>query len=256
MNVNYSSFNRHDYKTLRITTIFTNIKINRTMDIKIVVFDIAGTTMDDKEDSVALAFQQAIQENGLNIDSRDIRWVMGYRKIEAIKMLMDHHDVNISDNAVSEIHNRFIEILNEYYSREPIKEFEGISSLFSLLKEKDFKVCVNTGFSRSTTNIIINRLGWKSNNLIDFSITSDEVDFGRPHPDMIQKIMSHFSVEDGRSVAKVGDTPSDLLEGKNANCGLTIGVLYGTHTRHELETYPCDYLVESIDELQSVLLKQ
>ncbi len=226
------------------------------MDIKLAVFDVAGTTMDDKEDSVAFAFQQAIQENGLKIDNRDIRWVMGYRKIEAIKMLMDHHDAQISDDEILRIHDRFIEILNNYYRTEEIKEFEGVSSLFRALKQAGIKVSINTGFSRSTTDIIIDRLGWLKNGLIDFSVTSDEVEFGRPHPDMIEKIMSHFSIKSSKNVAKIGDTPSDLLEGKNAECGQTIGVLYGTHSRSELDKYPHDSLVESVDELKKLLLNQ
>jgi phosphonatase-like hydrolase len=224
------------------------------MNIKLAVFDIAGTTMDDKEDSVAHAFQQVIQENGLKIENQDIRWVMGYRKIEAIRMLMDHYDMKIPDTEIIRIHNRFIEILNDYYRTEPINEFEGISSLFKSLKQNNIKVSINTGFSRSTTDIILSRLGWVKNELVDFSIASDEVEYGRPHPDMIEKIMAHFSIQSSKSVAKIGDTPSDLLEGKNADCGLTIGVLYGTHTQSELEKYPHDSLVESVSDLKNLLL--
>ena len=55
------------------------------MKPKLVVFDIAGTTLNDREDTVSSAFLQAIQEQELTIGDNDIRWVMGYRKIEAIE---------------------------------------------------------------------------------------------------------------------------------------------------------------------------
>ncbi len=58
--------------------------------------------------------------------------------------------------------------------------------------------------------------------------------------------MERFGIADPRRVAKVGDTPADLLEGNNAGCGLIVGVTQGTHTRQQLEPYPHTSLIDTI----------
>jgi phosphoglycolate phosphatase-like HAD superfamily hydrolase len=89
--------------------------------------------------------------------------------------------------------------------------------------------------------------------MIDAVICSDEVERGRPHPDMILALMSRLGVANPRRVAKVGDTPADLHEGKSAGCGLIAGVTRGTHTREELEVHPHTHLIETVAELPGVL---
>ena len=219
------------------------------MKAKLIVFDIAGTTLEDKEDAVATAFSKAMAESGFDFDSTDIKKIMGYKKREAIKMLLVNNKHSADEALINKLHDTFIEQVNKYYKKADIREINGISELFRKLKARDVFVTLNTGFSRSTTDIIINRLKWLEDGLIDGSIASDEVAYGRPEPDMIRELSSRFEISDPRLIFKVGDTPSDLLEGKNAGCGKTIGVLYGTHNRSELEGYPHDYLAEDIEDL-------
>lgn len=72
---------------------------------------------------------------------------------------------------------------------------------------------------------------------VDELVVADDVGFGRPYPYMIHHLMRRFALLDARRVAKVGDTARDMLEGKNAGCGLVIGkhphplgTLHTTHT--------------------------
>ena len=44
---------------------------------------------------------------------------------------------------------------------------------------------------------------------------------------MIMDLMMRLKIYDPRNVVKIGDTSNDILEGLNANCGLSIGVLSG-----------------------------
>jgi len=61
--------------------------------------------------------------------------------------------------------------------------------------------------------------------------------------------MALVGVEDPALVAKIGDTPSDLMQGLSAGCGLVVGVTYGTHTREQLQRPG----VEIIDGLRDLL---
>lgn len=224
------------------------------MELKLAVFDIAGTTMDDREDTVSAAFLKTISENGLPVEATDIRWVMGYRKLEAIRMILDANGIHASDGDIEAIHSQFLQILNTYYETSELKEFTGISQLFGELGERGVQVALNTGFSHTTTAIIAERLGWLRDGLVRHTISSDQVLRGRPHSDMIHALMRACNVQNPLHVAKIGDTPSDLLEGHNAGCGLVIGVTYGTHTREELEVHPHHILVDHVRELRHYMI--
>src|SRR5262249_3538285 len=124
---------------------------------------------------------------------------------------------------------------------------------FRRLRRAGVKVALNTGFSRDVAQTLIDRLGWERDKLIDASVTSDEVAYGRPRPDMVRLLMIKLGVDDPRRIAKIGDTPADLLEGRNAECGLVIGVTQGSSTREQLERFPHDYLIGSVAELPELL---
>ena len=134
-----------------------------------------------------------------------------------------------------------------------MREVPGTEQTFRALKQAGIKVALNTGFDREVTQTILDRLGWSSSPLIDATVSSDEVPRGRPHPDMIQELMRRFGIDDPAKVAKVGDTPADLQEGKNAGCGLIVGVTEGTHTRAQLEPHPHTLLIDSVRDLPVIL---
>ncbi len=225
------------------------------MKPRLVVFDIAGTTLNDTANSVNESFRAALIAHGISATQEEINSVMGYKKKTAIKTILTKKpNQDNSSNLVELIHNSFLELINEYYRTSPdIIEIEGVSQLFSELKEAGIKIALDTGFSRSTTDIILERTGWVKNGLLDATKASDEVEDGRPHPFMIQAIMEELHISKPENVVKVGDTPSDLMEGENARCGLTIGVLYGTHTRMQLKNFHHDYLIEDITELKALI---
>ena len=58
------------------------------MQTELVVFDIAGTTVTDN-DNVNDAFRGAFDKEGYPVAPVDINHVMGYRKMEAIRILLE-----------------------------------------------------------------------------------------------------------------------------------------------------------------------
>ena len=55
--------------------------------VELVVFDIAGTTVEDNGE-IAIAFQEALSAFGYKIPVEKINPLMGYKKTEAIKRLL------------------------------------------------------------------------------------------------------------------------------------------------------------------------
>jgi phosphonatase-like hydrolase len=221
------------------------------MKTKLVVFDMAGTTVVDKG-SVAEAFIGAFLENELEVPFEEVQQVMGYRKTEAISMLLDkfYPGLKHKEQTILAIHDKFEEkMLGFYMSVQDLKPLPFTEDIFRWLHTHNISVALNTGFTRLVTEGILYRLDWKNSNLIDAVICSDEVEEGRPTPFMINALMKKFNIEDSTEVIKVGDTEVDVLEGRNAKCGKVISVTTGAYTRSQLEQYAPDHIIDSLEQL-------
>jgi phosphonatase-like hydrolase len=220
------------------------------MSVQLVVFDMAGTTVHDG-DAVRSCFSAALATAGLSAAPEAINAVMGLPKPQAVRLLTGPA---VPQAKVDAIHADFVQRMMRYYETDPaVREEKGASETFARLRGAGVKVALNTGFSRPIVDVLLARLGWREGAAIDASVTSDEVPRGRPHPDMILHLMRKLGVSEARSVAKIGDTPSDLQEGTAAGCGLVIGITSGAHTRAQLAPVPHTHLIDSLAELLGVL---
>jgi phosphonatase-like hydrolase len=224
------------------------------MTTQLVIFDLAGTTVHDPG-VVNRCFLEALRAAGLDAHPAEIDAVMGLPKPEAFRLLIGKVPGGAETlGRLDAIHADFVARMLAYYRTDPsVVEVEGISRVFADLQKSGVQVGLNTGFSREITRAILDRLGWERDALVDASVSSDEVPRGRPSPDMIHRLMEDLGIRDASAVAKVGDAPADLQEGTNAGCGLVIGVTWGSHTRSQLDGHPHTHLVDSIDELSTLL---
>jgi phosphonatase-like hydrolase len=224
------------------------------MSIKLIVFDIAGTTLHD-ESNVALVLQAAIKSAGVSVTVEEVNEVMGYAKPFAIRYLLEQkQDERAQDPAfIDNLHTYFVQEMKAHYAESPaIREKTGTTAVLAALKERGIKVALDTGFDREITNVILERLGWLNNGIVDAVVTSDEVAHGRPYPYMIYRIMEQLGIQSIQEVAKVGDTISDLEEGTNAGCRYVIGVTTGAYSKSQLEVGPHTHLVATLDELLTI----
>jgi phosphonatase-like hydrolase len=232
------------------------LQLEKQMPLELVVFDMAGTTVYDG-DAVHTCLADALQAAGIEVTRDHINAVMGIPKPVAIEQLIDKSMRDQSQKAemVISIHNDFELFMLNYYRTNPgVHEIEGASDTFRALKRAGIKVALDTGFNRVIVDSILRRLGWSKGDLLDATVASDEVVRGRPHPDMIFRVMEIVGVSDARNVAKVGDTPSDLQEGTTAGCGWVIGVTHGSHTLEQLRPFPHTHLIDSVANLPALLL--
>ena len=70
---------------------------------------------------------------------------------------------------------------------------------------------------------------------------------------MILLAMKNTGITDAEKVLKVGDSAIDIEEGKNANCGITVGVLTGAQNRAQIQEANPTYIIESLNELRVIL---
>ena len=224
--------------------------------IQLIVFDIAGTTVNDNGE-IVFAFQQAMKENGYEIPGEKIEPLKGYKKTDAIRMMLEEYESDasaINVKYINTIHSRFLQLMVQHYeTANDLQPLPHAEEVFAFYKNKGVKIGLDTGFSHEITNVIIERLGWLRDGKIDYVVSSDEVPAGRPHPYMIQKMMAAANITDAKKVVKLGDTEVDINEGKNAGCLFAIGVTTGAFTREALQPYAPDFIIDDLIELKEIL---
>lgn len=225
------------------------------MAIRLVVFDVAGTTVRDGDGAVQRAMREAIGAAGLQLRDGAMAGVTGMAKPQAIRTLLEGHGRDELVPRVDAIHQDFVARMRRHYRDDRgVMPIAGATATFSALRAAGVRVALDTGFSRVLLDEILNRLDWTRPGVpIDATISSDEVLRGRPYPDMIDALRTRLGGIASGEVAKVGDTPIDLHEGAMARCGLVIGVLSGAHTLESLMQHPSDALLPSVAEVPALL---
>jgi len=224
------------------------MKIN---EIEMVVFDMAGTTINE-QNIVYKSLHKSINKFGIDVSLELVLSLgAGKEKYQAIKDILKHIDITDNEKA-GEIFEYFKEILDEEYLTAKVLPIDGVENVLQNLKKDGVKVVLNTGYSSHVANTLLEKLNWKKDIQYDALITANDVELGRPFPDMIHKAMHLFGIKDASKVLKAGDSAIDIEEGKNAKCGITIGVLSGAQTRSQLEEAKPDYILDSLASLYSI----
>jgi len=186
--------------------------------------------------------------DGVLVDSIDAWWYSlneAFEKynekpisLEEFKKIYWGHDLfyNIEKNNLS------FEIGNEcnklYYKHlDKVKMFPEVDSVLNSLK--NYKKCLVTNTPRDSTSKILEKL--KIDKYFTKVFTSNDVKIAKPNPEIIFLACDFLQIKPEEAVL-IGDTESDILAGRNANCKI-IGVRING-----------DYRIESLDELKNILL--
>ena len=216
--------------------------------IKMVVFDMAGTTVDE-DNVVYKTLQKAINEAGVDVSFEEVLLHgAGKEKEKAIKDILLSVGV-VNSQVTSNAFEYFLTHLQLAYTTLAIKPQPGANEVFKSLKNKGLFVVLNTGYNLETAQSLIQKLGWQIGKDFDALITASDVPNNRPMPDMIHLAMKQFGIIDGAEVAKVGDSAIDIEEGKNAGCRITIGITTGAHTMAQLQAANPNFIVNSLEEI-------
>ena len=221
--------------------------------IDLVVFDMAGTTIQDSGGMVLASLVEAARAHDLPGTSEELNAMMGMDKREVFTILARRRhraDAGAARALADEALHTFLESMRTAYDRV-LAPIPGAEETFAFLHERGIKVATDTGFDAVIGGLILDRLNWRGG-LIDTSVFSTDVPRGRPAPYMIFEAMQRLGLLDVRRVIKIGDSPADLEEGTNAGCGEVIGVLSGAHTAATLGPVPHTRLLASVADLPAL----
>jgi len=223
--------------------------------IKMVVFDMAGTTVNENN-VVYETLQKAINEAGFPVTLEQVLAEgAGKEKLQAIKSVLQVYAHNDDDALAARIYSDFSIQLADAYATQQILPQNNALELFAALKDRGILAVLNTGYNQQTAELVLNRLGWQPGVDFDELVTASDVSKNRPNPDMIIYAMQQFGIANGHEVIKIGDSMIDIEEGKNAGCQFNIGITTGAHTYEQLQAARPDYIIDDLIELLPIIDK-
>ncbi len=221
--------------------------------ITLMVCDMAGTVINEGG-LVYKTLYETLKNNNIPVKKSDINDWHGQQKQQVISDMIDKylpHEM-YKDDVKNYCYDEFHVCLSDAYfgAHSNISLIDPeLPNFFFFLQFNGVKIALNTGYERNFQRKIINH--FNMNDYVDDFISSGDVRMGRPYPYMIHRIMERNNIISVKHVAKVGDTRNDILEGKNAGCGITIAVQTGAgSTRDFLEA---DMIVDKITNIDMVV---
>ncbi|CAL9274226.1 Phosphoglycolate phosphatase [Streptomyces sp. SudanB5_2050] len=228
------------------------ISVNPT-DIRLVVLDMAGTTVADGG-LVERAFDAAARELGVEPGTDDhaaklahVRATMGESKISVFRHLFGDEDRARQANAA------FEKAYGELVGDGLVAPVPGAREAVEELAADGRTVVLTTGFARVTQDAILDALGWRD--LVPLTLCpADAGGRGRPYPDMVLEAFLRTKAADAvHQVAVVGDTSYDVLSGVRAGAGLVAGVRTGAHGDDAFREAGAGHVLDSVADLPALL---
>ena len=220
--------------------------------IELAVLDMAGTTVAD-DGTVEEAFTRAMAEQGIDPSTdrfdaalEHVRVTMGSSKIEVFR-----HVFGGDEGRAAAANTGFERAYDDAVRQRGAEPIPGALDVIRGLRGGGVKVCLTTGFSPVTRDLLLDALGWRGE--IDLALSPADAGRGRPWPDLVLAAVIRLEVSDVRAVATAGDTASDLWAGWRAGASVVVGVLTGAHDRATLAEAPHTHLVDSIQDLPPLL---
>ena len=223
-----------------------------------VIFDWAGTTVDYGCFAPVQAFQEVFREAGIEPTMEEVREPMGMLKWDHIRKMLDMPRISTlweekygrkpEDADADQLYQRFepalFRILDQFAEPNPY-----VLETVQKLRDRGIKIGSTTGYTDRMMDIVTSKAK-EAGYAPDCWVSPDAVgEKGRPYPYMIYRNMKELDTTSVQEVVKVGDTISDIREGKNAGV-FTIGVLEGSSL---LGLSSTEYAALSQDEKASVL---
>ncbi len=177
------------------------------MTYKLIIFDMDGTLVNS---SITIA-------NAINYVRKNLGFVS--MDEEHILRLVNDHTINPAQifyhaKVFDADHERWF---SEYYTKNHESElvlYKGIKELLIALKEQGKKLAVATNAYRGSTIESLTHLGIYD--LFDSIACYDDVLQGKPHPDMLFKVLDELNISEKEAVF-IGDGPRDEMAAKATN---------------------------------------
>lgn len=200
--------------------------------IAAVVFDWAGTTVDHGSLAPIRTLLRVFEEHGVPVSEAVARRDMGLAKRDHIRLLLQEPEVKVAwlkrhgsiatESDVEALYRDFIP-LQMSCLLDHAGVIEGVVPVVNELRSRGVRIGGTTGYTRPMLEQL-EKSASAQGYFTDRSLCPDDVGAGRPLPFMCYRLAADLHIVPLSACVKVGDTPSDILEGRNAGMW-TVGVL-------------------------------
>ena len=199
--------------------------------IEAVIFDWAGTTVDHGSLAPVKAVTEIFSRQGIRISDAEARRDMGLYKKDHIRRILAMPRVanewieaagkSPEESDVERLFAEFLPLQMEILEAHA-EVIAGVVEISEKLRSRGIKLGSTTGYTRPMLSLLAMQAasqGYRP----DMALCPDDTAGGRPHPWMCLQIALEFRLSSMAAAVKVGDTPSDIEEGRNAGMW-TVGV--------------------------------
>jgi len=196
----------------------------QTNKVRAIMLDWAGTTVDHGSIAPVLALQALFAQHGLTLSTDDARRDMGLLKRDHIQAILALPGISAQWQAVTghapeeaDIASLFAEFgpLQMKIITQHSQVIDGVAATVNGWKARGLRIGSTTGYTREMLTPVLIRAAQEGYQP-DASVCPDEVNAGRPAPWMLARNAQLLEVYPPSACVKIGDTVSDIEEGRNA----------------------------------------
>jgi HAD superfamily hydrolase (TIGR01549 family) len=187
--------------------------------ISAVIFDVDGTLI-DSVDLHARAWQETLSRFGCDTSFQLVRDQIGKGGEQLLAVFLPKEKIERQGKQIEQERGELFK--REYLPR--IKPFASLHELFDRLKADGVKIALGSSAKQDELEIYKRITGIEP--FLDAGTSSDDVDKGKPEPDVFLAALDRLGSIKARDVLVVGDTPYDAEAASRAGMQ-TIGLLCG-----------------------------
>ena len=199
--------------------------------LQAVILDWAGTTVDYGSVAPIRVLQQVFADHGVPITEEEARQDMGILKKDHIRALLNAPRIRVAwlerqHNAPdeSDVEKLFADFIPQQMKclAQHSRLIPEVAQAVQRLRARGFKIGSTTGYTRPMLEILLQEAASQGYSP-DCALCPEDVGGGRPLPWMIYENAVRMKVWPLEAMVKIGDTVSDIDEGRNAGIW-TVGV--------------------------------
>jgi phosphonoacetaldehyde hydrolase len=177
--------------------------------ITAVILDWAGTTVDHGSLAPVAAMRSVFAAAGVEVSTEEIRASMGLHKKEHIRAIAAPRGLD-TDALYAAFIPKQMDVLAEHSD-----VIAGVADAVERMRRRGIKIGSTTGYNRAMLDCVVAHAraqGYAP----DCALCPDDVGGGRPMPWMCYEAAVRLGAYPMWTMVKVGDTESDIAEGRNA----------------------------------------
>ena len=211
---------------------------------KLVIFDWDGTLM-DSIGRIVSSMQAAARHCQLDIPTvLAVKDIIGLSLPKALELLFPHSVAGDRIKMIEQYKYQYVEGDNP-----PTPLFDNARSLLKALKDNNKLLAVATGKGRQGLQRVLSESD--TEHFFHASRCADE-SRSKPDPQMLLSLLAELDVTPEQAVM-IGDSHHDMKMAQAAGID-SIGITLGVHDREVLNRYQPKAIVDSLTELQQLLL--